>query len=96
MLGTTPHGHRHAYGQRLTNADIDPIARKKALHHGSLESQIVYTEPDRTKLNKLLNAATDRLDSGNGMPPPDFLSYGFEDVDPLSLVSGAHPKLRRG
>ena len=22
-LGTTPHGHRHAYGRRLKNADID-------------------------------------------------------------------------
>jgi hypothetical protein len=30
--GTTPHGHRHAYGQRITDAGIDPLYRKKALH----------------------------------------------------------------
>lgn len=94
-LGTTPHGHRHAYGQRLTDADIDPIYRKKALHHKSLESQIPYTEPDRAKLNNLLDAATKRLETGDTLPPPDFPSYGFADVDPLELLSGPHPKLKR-
>ena len=29
----------------------------KALHHKSLESQIVYTEPDRVKLNRAIDAA---------------------------------------
>lgn len=94
-IGTTPHGHRHAYGQRLTDAEIDPIFRKKALHHKSLESQIVYTEPDRARLTKMLDAATKRLEAGQTLPPPDFMAYGFEDVDPLGLMSGSNPKLRR-
>jgi len=94
-LGTTPHAHRHAYGQRLTNAEIDPILRKKALHHSSLESQVVYTEPDRARLTHALDAATKRLNEGQSLPPPDFVSYGFTDIDPLGLLSGPNPKLRR-
>lgn len=92
-LGTTPHAHRHAYGQRLADAKIDPICRKKALHHKSLESQIVYTEPDRARLERLLAEATQRNKTGAVQSPPDFLAYGFRDVDPLGLMSGPNPKL---
>lgn len=92
-LGTSPHGHRHAYGQALTDAEIDPIFRKKALHHKSLESQVVYTEPDRTKLARALEAAAEREKSGTTLQPPDLSSYGFADVDPLGLMSGPHTKL---
>ncbi|AXK40178.1 gamma-mobile-trio recombinase GmtY [Crenobacter cavernae] len=96
-LGTTPHAHRHAYGQRLADAKIDPIFRKKALHHKSLESQTVYTEPDRAKLTRALEEASQREREGATLPPPDFLEYGFRDVDPLGLLSGPHPTLlRRG
>ena len=56
-LGTTPHGHRHAYGQRLSDLHLDAKFLMKALHHKSLESQIVYTEPDRVKLNRAIDAA---------------------------------------
>ncbi len=95
MLGTTSHGHRHAYGQRLAAAGIDPVFCKKALHHHSLESQVVYTEPNVDRISKVLNEATRILDEGNSLRSPDFLAYGFDDVDPLGLLSGAHPKLRR-
>lgn len=97
-LGTTPHGHRHAYGQRLSDAEIDPIARKKALHHKSLESQVVYTEPDRQKLLRALELAEERAARGEGgviADPPDFLAHGFEDVDPLGLLSGPKKLMRR-
>lgn len=97
-LGTTPHGHRHAYGQRLADADIDAIFRKKALHHKSLESQVVYCEPDRQKLQRALQAAEERAGSGDGraiVAPPDFLAHGFEDVDPLGLLSGPKKLLQR-
>lgn len=92
-LGTSPHAHRHAYGQRLTDAGIDSGSKKKALHHKSLESQLVYTESDRVKLARLLEGATQRGDAGSMQPPPDFLAYGFRDVDPLGLMSGPDPKL---
>ncbi|HXE98268.1 MAG TPA: gamma-mobile-trio recombinase GmtY [Dongiaceae bacterium] len=94
-MGTSPHGHRHAYGQALSDAEVHPIFRKKALHHKSLESQVVYTEPDRAKLVRALEAAAEREKTGTVLPPPDFLSYGFKDVDPLGLMSGQNPKLLR-
>ena len=69
---------------------------KKALHHKSLESQIVYTEPDRVKLNRAIAAAlvrAEKTEDGTALPPPDFLAYGFKDVDPLGLLSGPSPRL---
>ncbi len=97
-LGTTPHGHRHAYGQRLFDLRLDAIFLKKALHHKSLESQTVYTEPDRVKLNRAIDAAlarAEKAEDGTALPPPDFLAYGFRDVDPLGLLSGPNPRLLR-
>jgi integrase len=97
-LGTTPHGHRHAYGQRLAGLKLDPVFLKTALHHKSLESQIVYTEPDRVKLNRAIDTALARAENaedGAVLPPPDFLAYGFKDVDPLGLLSGPTPRLLR-
>ena len=35
--GRSPHSHRHAYGRRLMRAKVDPLIRKKALHHASIE-----------------------------------------------------------
>lgn len=43
--GTTPHGHRHAYGQRLASAGATPLQIKTALHHASIASSEVYTQP---------------------------------------------------
>jgi integrase len=97
-LGTSPHGHRHAYGQRLEDLHLDAKFLMKALHHKSLESQIVYTEPDRVKLNRAIDAAlirAEKAEDGTVMAPPDFLAYGFKDVDPLGLLSGQNPKLLR-
>jgi len=97
-LGTTPHGHRHAYGQRLVDFDLDAIFRKKALHHRSLESQVVYTEPDHKRLRRAMMAAEERAERGEGaapLRPPDLLARGFEDVDPLGLLSGPKKLLRR-
>ena len=97
-LGTTPHGHRHAYGQHLSDLQLDAIFLKKALHHKSLESQSVYTEPDRVKLNRAIDAAlarAEKAEDGAALPPPDFLAYGFKDVDPLGLFSGPNPRLLR-
>jgi len=95
MLGTTPHGHRHAYGQRMTEAKLNPKILQMALHHKSLESQAVYTKPQINLMTQVLNQATMNLNDGKKLSPPDFLSYGFEDVDPMSLLSGLNPKLKR-
>lgn len=101
--GRSPHGHRHAYGRRLTRAGIDPVMRKKALHHSSLESQAVYTAPGIADVNQALEQASGRLDElstkGLIIQPfsnwDDLVKTGFEDIDPRGLLSGPHPKLRR-
>lgn len=95
MLGTSPHGHRHGYGQRIAGYELDPLACKKALHHMSLQSQVVYTEPDIVKVSRMIESATQRMASGELLKRPDFSSYGFEDIDPLGLLTGPNPKLRR-
>ncbi|WP_082008501.1 gamma-mobile-trio recombinase GmtY, partial [Photobacterium gaetbulicola] len=60
--GLSPHAHRHAFGRRLTEAGLDPILIKKALHHASLSSQLVYTQPGIREVTKACHDATSRLD----------------------------------
>lgn len=60
-LGTTPHGHRHAYGQRIRKAGLDTKVRQIALHHKNIESQDVYTEPDMDEVIDALQQADDKL-----------------------------------
>lgn len=56
-LGTTPHGHRHAYGRRLRAADVDPLVRMRAMHHRALQSQQIYTEPQTGEIVRSLRQA---------------------------------------
>jgi hypothetical protein len=103
LHGTTPHAHRHAYGRRLMRAGVEPVFRKKALHHKSLASQAVYTAPAVADVTRMLNAAMGRLDElcdqGLVVKPAlnlvQLLQFGFEDVDPDGLLSGVDPKLLR-
>ena len=55
--GTTPHGHRHAYGRRLHAAGVEPLVRMRAMHHRALESQQVYTEPPTAEIIRTLRQA---------------------------------------
>lgn len=101
-LGTSPHGHRHAYGRRLMRSGVAPQVKQKALHHKSVGSQAVYTAPNATDVSNALNEATQALDrlvtEGRHVKPTfdinKLLAYGFEDVDPDGLFSGPDPKLR--
>jgi hypothetical protein len=95
MEGTTPHGHRHATGQRLLNAKVDARFVRAVLHHKSVESQLVYSEPTIAAVTRALDAATERAEGRLAAPLPDLTAYGFEDVDPLGLFSGPRPRLRR-
>lgn len=46
MLGTTEHGHRHAYGYRLAKLpNITQLDIKNAMHHKNIESCLVYMQP---------------------------------------------------
>lgn len=60
-LGTTPHGHRHAYGRRLSNASIDKMLIRRFMHHSSPESQETYTQPNTREALEALEAAAQRL-----------------------------------
>ena len=44
--GTTPHGHRHNYGQTLNRLSTDEKIIQVAMHHKSVTSQKTYTEGD--------------------------------------------------
>lgn len=55
--GTTPHGHRHAYGRRLQNAGLEKALIRRFMHHASLESQEVYTKPNTQETAHALEAA---------------------------------------
>ena len=67
-LGTTPHGHRHAYGQRLRDAGFNELVIQKCLHHNLIESQDVYTQYSIDDITKELNSATTALNSGLKLP----------------------------
>ncbi|WP_321784865.1 gamma-mobile-trio recombinase GmtY [Paraburkholderia sp. J94] len=60
-LGTTPHGHRHAYGRRLRNAGVDKSLIRRFMHHTSLESQEVYTQANAREAIAALEEAAKRL-----------------------------------
>jgi hypothetical protein len=62
-LGTTPHGHRHAYGQRLRIAGVDKALIRRFMHHASLASQEVYTKPNSREAVAALKAAAHQLQS---------------------------------
>lgn len=79
-LGTTPHGHRHAYGRRLRNAGVDKPLIRRFMHHASEESQEVYTLATTLEALTALEAAAQRLrDKHAGTPSvPCRLLPGFE------------------
>lgn len=54
LQGTTPHGHRHAYGQRLAENGADQLLIKNAMHHASITSSQTYTEPSVLQMRRSL------------------------------------------
>jgi hypothetical protein len=62
-LGTTPHGHRHAYGQRLKDAGLNEKDIQLAMHHVSSLSQAVYTEPEADEVAARMRSAEHVMNS---------------------------------
>ncbi|WP_240997159.1 gamma-mobile-trio recombinase GmtY [Pseudomonas viridiflava] len=56
-LGTTEHGHRHAYGYRMIEKDVKPNIIQKAMHHKNPNSYKVYTQPDADDVRKAFEEA---------------------------------------
>jgi hypothetical protein len=71
-IGTMPHGHRHAYGQRLADAGVDELIIQRVMHHKSPKSQSIYTEAPAAKIEEALATAQQRL-VGIGHEPTAFL-----------------------
>lgn len=69
VLGTTPHGHRHAYGRRLADAQVDELTIQRVMHHKSPASQAVYTDPPGAAIAAALATAQSRLASFEANPP---------------------------
>lgn len=67
--GTTPHGHRHAYGQRLKKAGVTPELLRRFMHHSSVSSQEAYTMPSLATALTELNAAAQRLEASLPLRP---------------------------
>ncbi len=54
---TTPHAHRHRYGQNLVESGVPAIVIKTAMHHKSMESQQAYTQPSEKEVRRQLEKA---------------------------------------
>ena len=98
--GLDPHGHRHNYGRRLMDAGVDPLIRKKCLHHKSLDSQVVYTLPSSAKVSQALSQASQQLqlglDTAKTVASFDWKTlaeHGFDDHDPNDNFTGKDPRL---
>ncbi|WP_332750048.1 gamma-mobile-trio recombinase GmtY [Hydrogenophaga sp.] len=68
-LGTSPHGHRHAYGRRLAESGVPKLVIQRAMHHKSPQSQDVYTAPDDGQVEQVLRAAQVSIEAS----PPSLL-----------------------
>lgn len=68
QLGTTPHGHRHAYGRRLKKANFSEYFIQIFMHHSSIESQETYTQPSSSEIAAALDAGAKRLAHRNQNP----------------------------
>jgi integrase len=77
--GTTEHGHRHAYGQRLKNAGLDDRIKQMAMHHKSIKSQKIYTEPTVADITESLNNAILSLENGFKLPMKTEISDWFHE-----------------
>ncbi|WP_435609719.1 gamma-mobile-trio recombinase GmtY [Pseudomonas knackmussii] len=61
FLGTTPHGHRHAFGQRMRAGGASPLIIKIAMHHMSLGSSQIYTQPTSKEFRDCIFELESRL-----------------------------------
>ncbi len=62
-LGTSEHGHRYAYGQRLMSAGVAPEMIRRFMHHSDIDSHKVYTSPSTEDCIEHLERALGHLNS---------------------------------
>ncbi|WP_116827484.1 gamma-mobile-trio recombinase GmtY [Pseudomonas syringae] len=62
--GTTPHGHRHAYGQRLASDGAEALLIKYGMHHRSISSSQSYTQPSANQLRQKYRELEEKMREG--------------------------------
>lgn len=63
-LGTTEHGHRHAYGYRLASHGFTQHEIQKMMRHRSPDSCLVYTQSSSEELRSLMEEKLSRNGDG--------------------------------
>lgn len=58
-LGTTEHGHRHAYGYRARKFGLSRVEIQKSMHHRSPESCLVYIKPTNEDIRDRMRGIAD-------------------------------------
>lgn len=87
-LGRNPHGLRHRYGQTLVDMGLPPLIIQHAMHHQSIESQLIYTKPSAGRVREMLEAAS-QFNSDEIFAIPEnegFMDYNWKS-DPLKLFA---------
>lgn len=79
-LGTTPHGHRHAYGKRLESAKVGRLVIQRCMHHASPNSQDVYTQADSRETHAALQSGALRLQNSLNTSPPESVLIGLGNL----------------
>lgn len=82
--GTTPHGHRHAYGRALAHAGLSELIIQRAMHHKSLHSQRAYTAPTQSQVFEAMAAAEAAQLQAPASLIPAYAEQAKRLLDPLS------------
>ena len=81
-MGTTPQGHRHAFGWRTKKGGLGEIETQRMMHHRSPESQRVYTQPSQKDIRDAARLGYERLqlnvaDTPSLLPMPILQALGI-------------------
>ena len=81
-LGLTPHGCRHAYGDRAKNGGgLDEKVVMVMMHHATPESQEVYTRKSNDQLKRALQEGLEKMREGSEIKP----NFAVSELMPPSL-----------
>ncbi|MNM38382.1 Phage integrase family protein [compost metagenome] len=79
-MGTTEHGHRHAYGYRLFEHGFTQLDIQKMMHHKNPDSCLVYISKTSSEIREIMR----EVELGNPastLPTPKFLGlYNADDL----------------
>lgn len=76
--GLSAHGHRHAFGKRMSGK-LEPLYIQLGLHHRSLDSQTVYTQPSSEEINREFSNASRKLNESSPDKNMGPLIFGVDD-----------------